>query len=155
MTALWAVAALGERAVAVAALLGCGGTAGPRCGDGAVRVERAVSPLRGFMVIVVADVSGEGVEGITLRAGDLAVVVVMGPWGDEKQTALGTGLKLTATGLLIGGEAVFNQDDDGVASLKGSSHHLFLSRADARGDKYHTLTGHVKKTMALGFYLLF
>ena len=70
--------------------------------------------------IVVADVPGEGIENITLGTGNLAVVVMMGPWGDEKQTAQGTGLKLTATGLLVGGEAVFKQDDDGVTCFKGS-----------------------------------
>ena len=124
-------------------------------GGWAVKVKRAGSPLWGFMEIVVADVPGEGIENITLGTGNLAVVVMMGPWGDEKQTAQGTGLKLTATGLLVGGEAVFKQDDDGVTCFKGSSHHLFLSRTDAGRDEYHTLTGHGKKTMALSFNLLF
>lgn len=52
------------------------------------------------MPVVVADVAGEVVEEEALGAGDAALVVVVGPWGDEEETALGTGVELAAAGLL-------------------------------------------------------
>lgn len=54
----------------------------------------------GGVPVVVADVAGEVVEEEALGAGDAALVVVVGPWGDEEETALGTGVELAAAGLL-------------------------------------------------------
>ena len=54
----------------------------------------------GCVPVVVADVAGEVVEEEALGAGDAALVVVVGPWGDEEETALGTGVELAAAGLL-------------------------------------------------------
>ena len=63
----------------------------------------AVACSRGWeggVPVVVADVAGEVVEEEALGAGDAALVVVVGPWGDEEETALGTGVELAAAGLL-------------------------------------------------------
>ena len=54
----------------------------------------------GGVPVVVADVAGEVVEEEALGAGDAALVVVVGPWGDEEETALGTGVELASAGLL-------------------------------------------------------
>ena len=78
----------------------------PAIRDGAVVRSgflRAVACSRGWeggVPVVVADVAGEVVEEEALGAGDAALVVVVGPWGDEEETALGTGVELAAAGLL-------------------------------------------------------
>jgi len=33
--------------------------------------------------VIAADALGEAVQGVALLPGDLAVIVVMGPWGDQ------------------------------------------------------------------------
>ena len=104
--------------------------------------------------IVVADVPCEGIEGITLSSSNLAVIVMMGPWSNQEQTPLGTGLKLATTGFLKGGKAIFNQNDDRKTCLKSTPHDLFLTWADARRNKYHALISLGKKTAALCFNLL-
>ena len=72
-------------------------------GCGGVFFLRAVARCGGWeggVPVVVADVAGEVVEEEALGAGDAALVVVVGPWGDEEETALGTGVELAAAGLL-------------------------------------------------------
>ena len=93
------------------------------------------------MEVVVADEVGEVVEEVTLGAGDAAAFVVVGPWGDDEQAPLGTGVELASAGLLHGGEAVFDEDDDGEAGLEGVSHDFFFAWTDAWGDKYGALAG--------------
>lgn len=89
----------------------------------------------GCVPVVVADVGGEVVEEEALGAGDAALVVVMGPWGDDEQPPLGTGVELAAAGLLHGGEAVLDECDDGEAGLEGSCHDFFLTWTDAWRDE--------------------
>ena len=40
-----------------------------------------------------------------------------------------------------GGEAVFDEDDDGETGLESISHDFFFAWADAGGDEYGTLAG--------------
>ena len=94
-----------------------------------------------FDEVVVADVVGEVVEEEALGAGDAALVVVVGPWGDDEETALGTGVELAAGGLLHGSETVFDEDDDGETGLEGVSHDFFLAWTDAWGDEYGAVAG--------------
>ena len=93
------------------------------------------------MTVVDADEVGEVVEEVALGAGDEAAFVVMGPWGDDEQAPLCTGVELAAAWLLHGGEAVFDEDDDGEAGLEGVSHDFFLAWTDAGGDEYGALAG--------------
>ena len=62
----------------------------------------------GGLPVVVVDAAGEGVKGVALLSGDAPVVVVVWPWCDDEQAALGTGVELSAAGLLHGCEAVFD-----------------------------------------------
>lgn len=93
------------------------------------------------MTVVVADEVGEVVEEVTLGAGDAAPFVVVGPWGDDEQASLSAGVELTAAWLLHGGEAVFDEDDDGETGLEGVSHDFFFAWTDAWGDEYGALAG--------------
>ena len=101
------------------------------------------------MPVVVADAAGEVVEGVTLGSGDLALVVVVWPWGYDEEPSLSAGVELAAAGFLHGGEAVFDEDDDGVACLKGASHHFFLSGTDAWRDEYCPLACHGQEAATL------
>ena len=105
----------------------------------------------GGVPVVVADEAGEVVEEVALLPGDAALIVVMGPWGDDEQAALGTCFELPAARFLHGCKAVFYEDNHGVSGLEGAPHDFFLSWTDAGGDEDRSATGKVEEMATLGF----
>ena len=100
--------------------------------------------------LLITDGPSHLVEGETLVTpdGDIAVVVL--PWGEHEQTALGASVEAFASGLGERRKAIFLQNDGGEASLKDGTQDVFLSWADAGRDNDCTVLCLAQAVVALG-----
>ena len=104
------------------------------------------------MPVILPNLSGKGVQFFTLPLGNLPVVIMVGPRGNEKQSTLRASLKLPADRFLVWREAVFQEKNHGVTSLKCRAHDLLLSWADARRDKDRPFTRYRQEALAFSVY---